>query len=139
MFFLIEVEKERLGFADCLAFNVEKARQDILSMCTLHVRLLNNSAQNIFPCLITATFVINLPVNFLQKLQRFLHLWRRFLRLLIFLQVLLQFFAHLPLLFAHQEPAPCNYPLVLFRPRLLSLHRSLLLNTQYGIEHRSRG
>jgi len=27
---MIEVEKERLGFADCLAFNVEKARQDIV-------------------------------------------------------------------------------------------------------------
>ncbi len=27
---MIEVEKERLSFADCLAFNVEKARQDIV-------------------------------------------------------------------------------------------------------------
>lgn len=27
---MIEVEKGRLSFADCLTFNVEKARQDIV-------------------------------------------------------------------------------------------------------------
>jgi NAD+ synthase len=35
---MIKVEKERLGFADCLAFNVEKSRQDIVEFVRNEVK-----------------------------------------------------------------------------------------------------
>jgi hypothetical protein len=37
---------------------------DILSICAMHVWLLNNQAHNIFVCLAATNFVINLSLNF---------------------------------------------------------------------------